>query len=81
MTMTSGLDTRPDEPLQIPHETYLPLLVAVGIAIFFVGLLVSAVAVGATGIAIAVSCIIAWAWRTEEVEAEALEEARQEMLA
>ena len=73
--------TRPDEPLRIPHETYLPLCVALGIAVFFVGLLVSAVAVGAIGVAVAMVAIVWWAWRTEEVETELVEDEREKALA
>ena len=51
--------------MTIPHETYLPLLLAVGLAVFFVGLLVSAVVIGVIGVAAAVVGLVWWAWRTD----------------
>jgi cytochrome c oxidase subunit 1/cytochrome c oxidase subunit I+III len=63
--ITSGVDTLPEENLTIPHETYLPFFLAVGIAVFFLGLLVSAVTIGAVGVAIGVVCLLWWTWRTE----------------
>jgi len=64
--VTSGIDTRPEGNLEIPHETYLPFVVALGLAVLFVGLLVQAVVVGVAGIALAILATLWWAWRTEE---------------
>ncbi|MFN2608923.1 MAG: cytochrome c oxidase subunit I [Acidimicrobiales bacterium] len=64
--MTSGIDTRPEGNLEIPHETYLPLVVAVGLAVFFVGLLISATVVGAVGVALVMLAVLWWTWKTEE---------------
>src|SRR5437763_4371159 len=36
--ITAGIDTRPESTMTIPHETYVPFFVALGIAVFFVGL-------------------------------------------
>jgi hypothetical protein len=41
------------------------LIVAAGIAIFFVGLLVSATLVLGAGILVGLSALAAWTWRTE----------------
>ncbi|MDQ6797298.1 MAG: cytochrome c oxidase subunit I [Actinomycetota bacterium] len=64
--VTSGIDTRPEGNLEIPHETYLPFVAALGLAVLFVGLLVQAVVVGVMGVALAVLGAWWWAWRTEE---------------
>jgi len=63
--ITSGLDTTPETTLTIPDETYLPLLLASGLAVFFVGLLISAVVVGILGVCVGVLGLVWWAWRTE----------------
>ena len=64
--VTSGIDTRPEGNLEIPQETYLPLVVAVGLAVLFMGLLVNAAAVAIVGAGLAVVSLVWWAWRTEE---------------
>ncbi|MEA2716333.1 MAG: cytochrome c oxidase subunit [Actinomycetota bacterium] len=64
--VTSGIDTGPEGNLSIPGETYLPLLVAVGLAVVFLGLLVNAAAVGVVGVGLAVVGVVWWSWRTEE---------------
>ncbi len=64
--ITSGIDTGPQGPLEIPRETFLPLLAAAGLALFFVGMLVNGTVVGVAG---AIAVVIGagwWAWRTEE---------------
>ena len=48
------------------EPTYLPFVVAVGIAFFFVGLLVEAAIVGVVGIVVGGVAIMRWTWRTEE---------------
>jgi cytochrome c oxidase subunit 1/cytochrome c oxidase subunit I+III len=63
--ITSGIDTRPQETLEIPHETYLPLVLALGLMVFFLGLLVHAAAIGALGVALALVGLVWWAWRTD----------------
>ncbi|HEX3394801.1 MAG TPA: cytochrome c oxidase subunit I [Acidimicrobiales bacterium] len=64
--VTSGIDTRPEGNLEIPHETYLPFVLALGIAVLFVGLLIQAIVVGVAGVALAMMATLWWAWRTEE---------------
>ena len=64
--ITSGIDTRPEGNLEIPHETYLPFFVALGVAGLFVGLLVKAVVVGALGVGLALMAAVWWTWRTED---------------
>ena len=64
--ITSGIDTAPEGNLTIPEDTYLPLMVAVGLAVVFLGLLINAAAVGVVGAALAVVGAVWWSWRTEE---------------
>ncbi len=63
--VTSGRDTRPSDVLEIPAETAVPLVVAFGLAVFFVGLLIDASAVGVVGVALAVVAVVWWLWHTE----------------
>jgi hypothetical protein len=63
--MTSGIDTRPEGNLEIPHETYLPLVIALGLAVFFTGLLIDAALTGVAGVALAILGVLWWTWRTE----------------
>jgi heme/copper-type cytochrome/quinol oxidase subunit 1 len=64
--ITSGLDTRPHERLDIPSDTPLPFLVAAGISLLFVALLVNGVWVGVGAAILAVGAVLRWAWRTDE---------------
>ena len=66
MPVTEGLDALPQATLEIPEPTYLPFVVAVGVAIFFVGLLVQAAIVGVVGIVVGAVAVMRWTWRTEE---------------
>jgi len=64
--ISTGLDAAPEQTMEIPRDTYLPLLVALGTAVIFLGLLAKAIAVGAVGVALAALALVRWAWRTEE---------------
>ncbi|HMC53028.1 MAG TPA: hypothetical protein VKI64_09740, partial [Acidimicrobiales bacterium] len=64
--ISTGLDAAPEETMEIPRDTYLPLVFALGTAVIFTGLLAKAIAVGAVGVALAVVALVRWAWRTEE---------------
>ncbi len=63
--ITTGLDAAAEETMAIPRETYLPFLLALGLAVFFTGLLVEALVVGVAGVAVATLGLVWWAWRTE----------------
>src|SRR4051812_8694899 len=63
--ITAGIDTRPESTMTIPNETYVPFFVALGIAVFFVGLLISAVVVGILGIVVGAAALLMWTWRTD----------------
>lgn len=64
--ITSGIDTRPEGNLEIPRETYLPLVIAIGLGVFFSGLLINASVVGVAGIVLVILGTLWWTWRTEE---------------
>jgi cytochrome c oxidase subunit 1/cytochrome c oxidase subunit I+III len=66
MPVTEGLDARPQGVLGIPEPTYLPFLAAVGVALFFVGLLVEAAVIGVIGVVIGAAAVVHWLWRTSE---------------
>ncbi len=64
-TITSGRDTRPSDVLYIPEQTAVPLAVAFGLAVFFLGLLIDASAVGVIGVALVVVAAVRWLWKTD----------------
>ena len=64
--LTSGMQAQPAGTMTVPEPTYLPFVLALGIAIFFTGLLVQAVLIGLLGAAIGAVGLIRWAWRTAE---------------
>ena len=61
----SGLQSGPEETMEIPEPTYLPFILALGIAVIFMGLLIQAAVVGVLGLAVAAIGITTWLWRTE----------------
>ncbi|CAN5165200.1 hypothetical protein BH18ACT4_BH18ACT4_00620 [soil metagenome] len=65
-TPITGLDAEPEETMEIPEETYVPFVLALGITAFVVGLLIEAVVVGVVGVAVGAVAMVMWTWRTEE---------------
>jgi cytochrome c oxidase subunit I+III len=63
--ITTELDAVPETGLDIPAPTALPLLCAVGVAVLFVGLLVSATVVLFLGVGVALVGVAMWTWRTD----------------
>ncbi|HEX3424819.1 MAG TPA: cytochrome c oxidase subunit I [Acidimicrobiales bacterium] len=63
--ITSGRDTRPSEVLEVPEETALPLAVAFGLFVFFLGLLIDASVVGILGVILFVVFLLRWVWHTD----------------
>ncbi len=63
--VTGGLGADAESAMTVPPPSALPCLLAFGIAIFFVGLLVSAHVVIIAGAVIGVTGVTRWAWRTE----------------
>jgi cytochrome c oxidase subunit 1/cytochrome c oxidase subunit I+III len=64
--VTSGIDSLPEDRLEIPEDSWLPFLVALGLTVLFFGLLISAPLVGVLGVGTAILAASVWAWRTEE---------------
>ena len=64
--LTGGLRAEPEAEFPIPEESVLPLVLALGIAAVFVGLLVKIALVGVVGVAIGAIALLTWAWRTGE---------------
>ena len=63
--VATGVDARPEATMRIPHETYVPFLVALGVAIVVLGLLVEATLVGVVGVVLGTFAILRWTWHTE----------------
>ncbi len=63
--VTTGLDANPEETMTIPGETYVPFVLALGLAGIFLGLLVEATLVGIVGLLLAAAGLVTWGWRTE----------------
>ncbi len=65
MTVTAGLSARPEGVAEIPKDSYVPVVVAAALALFFIGLLVYAALVVAVGVVILLVAVARWTWRTE----------------
>jgi len=63
--ITSGLDSLPEFEVLVPTPSPLPVLAALGVTIFFIGMLISAAFVLAVGGLVVLGGITTWAWRTE----------------
>ena len=63
--VTTGLDARPEETMTIPGETYVPFVLALGLAVIFLALLVKATLLGVGGLVLAATGLVIWGWRTE----------------
>jgi cytochrome c oxidase subunit I len=64
--VTAGLPADPSDDFPIPETSALPFVLALGIAVVFVGLLVKVVLVGVLGLVVGVVALMTWAWRTDE---------------
>jgi cytochrome c oxidase subunit I+III len=65
VAVSTGLDAFVESGHRVPEPSWLPLIVAAGIAVFFIGLLISATVVLVAGILVGLSAVAAWTWRTE----------------
>jgi cytochrome c oxidase subunit I+III len=64
--LTVGLHADPEGTMDVPPETIVPFVLALGIAIFFYGLLINGPLVGVIGLGIGIAGLVTWAWRTGE---------------
>jgi cytochrome c oxidase subunit I+III len=64
--ITGGLRAAPEDTMEVPPETVLPFVVALGIAVFFTALLVEGPIIGVIGLGVGIVGLIWWAWRTGE---------------
>jgi len=63
---TSELDATPERAIEMPEETIVPLVVALGFLLAFGGLLVSQYVVAAAGVPVVLAGLAAWAWPRRE---------------
>jgi cytochrome c oxidase subunit 1/cytochrome c oxidase subunit I+III len=59
---TSELDAEPERAIEMPEETVVPLLVALGFLLAFAGLLAGWYLVAALGVPVVLAGLAAWAW-------------------
>jgi cytochrome c oxidase subunit 1/cytochrome c oxidase subunit I+III len=64
--ITAGLQADAEDTMVVPPETVLPFVLALGIALFFVGLIVEGPIIGVIGVGLGIVGILWWAWRTGE---------------
>jgi cytochrome c oxidase subunit I len=64
---TSALDAAPDMVLEMPEDSFAPLLVALGTSISFVGLLVRNWPCTIAGAAVATFALLSWLWPRREL--------------
>ena len=63
--IAGGLEGVLEGDALVPRDTYLPFLLAAGLAVFFFGLLIKAALVLAIGAGVGTVAVVWWAWRTE----------------
>jgi cytochrome c oxidase subunit 1/cytochrome c oxidase subunit I+III len=59
---TTALDAEPDIILEMPKDSFAPLLLAVGLCVLFIGMLLKTWSIAAPGIAIAGISLLLWLW-------------------
>jgi len=64
---TSAMDAAPDMILEMPGDSYAPVVLAAGMAVLFVGLLLKVWLVGAAGGVVVALGILAWLWPSAEL--------------
>jgi cytochrome c oxidase subunit I len=64
---TSTLDAAPDMVLEMPADSFAPLLLAIGTSVIFVGLLLKLWSLAGLGGAVTVVALLAWLWPRREL--------------
>jgi cytochrome c oxidase subunit 1/cytochrome c oxidase subunit I+III len=59
---TTALDAAPDMILEMPKDSFAPVLLAAGLAIVFVGLLLKAWVGAGVGAAVVTVALVNWMW-------------------
>jgi hypothetical protein len=59
---TSALDAAPDMILEMPEDSYAPVLLTVGLSILFVGMLAKLWLVVGTGVVLIAAALVFWMW-------------------
>jgi hypothetical protein len=59
---TSALDAAPDMILEMPQDSYAPILLTVGVSVLFVGMLLQTWTVIGLGAAFTAAALLSWMW-------------------
>ncbi|MDB6083577.1 MAG: ctaD, partial [Gammaproteobacteria bacterium] len=59
---TTALDAEPDIILEMPQDSFAPLLLAIGVCVLFIGMLLKSWSIAAPGIALAAISLLFWLW-------------------
>ena len=68
LLVTSAADARPEQVIDLPGPTYLPLVAALCVGVFFVGFLLKLYALSALGAVLSVGAFLVWMWPTDPGE-------------
>jgi len=68
MPVVDGIESLPEDTMRIPEPTWVPLIAAGGLLVFFLGMLVRASLVGVAGVALAAVGVAVWTWRARDDE-------------
>jgi cytochrome c oxidase subunit 1/cytochrome c oxidase subunit I+III len=64
---TTALDAAPEMVLEMPADSFAPLLLAIGISVIFVGLLLKLWSLTGLGGVVTVLALLAWLWPRREL--------------
>ena len=59
---TTALDAEPERIVEMPEDSYAPLLLAIALSVLFVGLLLKVWAVVAIGALAVLAALLLWLW-------------------
>ncbi len=67
MIATTALDAQPDMILEMPEDSFAPLILAIGASLVFVGLLLRTWSLAGAGAVVAIVALVAWLWPRREL--------------